>query len=88
LLEKRQQATLESWGKPVSDIKWRTEYSNIISQIQRRGLLEKTKKQAELILNWWFRVIQGNTQDQDSVWKRIQSSYLTIGKVEQLDQAA
>ncbi len=76
LLRRRQEATLASWGKPVTDTEWTTEYTDTINKIKQRTLLEKIKKQAELILSGWFEVIQGGVKMEEG--KRVSSAKHTL----------
>lgn len=58
LLVRRQEATLQQWGASVIEEGPRNHYNRIIQTITKRLLLEKTKKNAEHILNWGFKIIQ------------------------------
>jgi len=88
LLRRRQEATLASWGKPVTDNEWAAEYADTINKIKQRMLLEKIKRQAELILNGWFEVIQGGGWVEKDAQVRWTQSPLVISQAEKPRQAA
>lgn len=82
LLTQRQEATLQQWGTSVIEEGPRNHYNRIIQTITRRLLLEKTKRQAERILNWGFNIIQWWASDAEP-------RRLTIGTSDgQVKQAA
>lgn len=88
LLQRRQEATLASWGKPVNDKDWTKEYTDTINKIKQRTLLEKIKKQAELILNGWFEVIQGGVKTEEGKQVSSTKHTLIINQTERHQKAA
>ena len=82
LLQKRQEETLKQWGQPIEQSN--EEYGKTIRAIMRRVLLEKTRRQANLILDGGFQVIQWWAPENWTPLKQV----LTIGTTEALKAAA